>query len=280
LSNATIVNYGWAARGLWAVCSERGCTDCSSLLPSDLTAFVQQQARRMPPERARLLVTGLRSFLGYLRHRGDISSDLSASIPAVANWALSTVPKSLPAGAAQEVIGHCHPTSPIEKRNYAILLLLARLGLRAGEIVALNLEDIDWEAGKMTIRGKGGRYAQLPLLADIGKAVASYLHGGRPPCNSRSIFVRHVAPIRGFGSSAMISTIVSRALTAAKVTSARKGAHVFRHALASDLLRHGVSLEEIGELLRHRSPNTTAIYAKVDTVALRELAMPWPGGVQ
>src|SRR5436305_5958836 len=165
--------------------------------------------------------------------------------------------------------------------NYAFLLLLARLGLRACEIVALNLNDIDWDHGTITVRCKGGRWAQLPLTSsDVGEAVAIYLRSGRPRCLCRRLFLRHRAPIAGFAHSITVSTIVRRALIRAGIDSGRKGAHLFRHTLATDLLRNGASLDEIGELLRHRSPNTTAIYAKVDVAALRTLALPWPGGTQ
>jgi site-specific recombinase XerD len=157
-------------------------------------------------------------------------------------------------------------------------LLLARLGLRAGEVVALNLEDIDWEAGQMTIHGKGGRSAQMPLPTDVGEAIAAYLQRGRPHCSSRRIFIRAKAPLGGFASSVAICCIVMQALERAGVESPRKGAHLFRHTLACDLLRQGCSLDEIGELLRHQSPNTTEIYAKVDLTALRSVAQPWPGG--
>ena len=168
--------------------------------------------------------------------------------------------------------------APLGRRNYAILLLLVRLGLRAREVVALNLEDIDQEASQMTVRGKGGRSTPMPLPADVGEAIAAYLRNGRPRCCSRRVFIRANAPLGGFASSVAISLIVMRALERAGVDSARKGAHLFRHTLAGDLLRQGCSLDEIGELLRHKSPDTTAMYAKVDLVALHSLALLWPGG--
>jgi integrase len=158
------------------------------------------------------------------------------------------------------------------------LLLLARLGLRACEVVALNLEDLDWEAGQITVKGKGGDSASLPLPADVGEALAAYLRNGRPRCSGRRVFIRDRAPLTGLANSIAISTIVMRALKKAGVNSPHKGAHVFRHTLATDLLRQGCTLDEIGELLRHQSPDTTAIYAKVDVAALHTLALPWPGG--
>jgi len=190
------------------------------------------------------------------------------------------VPKFLPAGSVQRVLDRCERNTPDGKRNYAVLLLLARLGLRACEVVALDLEDIDWDHGQLTIRCKGGRWAQMPLPSDVGEAIAIYLRSGRPRCVCRRVFLRHRAPIRGFAHSITVSTIVRRALIRTGIDSVRKGAHLFRHTLATDLLRQGASLDEIGELLRHRSPNTTAVYAKVDLTALRTLALPWPGGVR
>ena len=250
----------------------------SALGVADVTGFVQCHAHRLSPGRAKLLVTALRSFFRYLRHRGEISVDLAACVPTVPNWSRSTLPKFLPLGAVQRVLNHCDRQTPIGRRDYAILLLLARLGLRGGEIVALNLEDIDWEAGQMSVHGKGGRASQMPLPADAGEAIAEYLRNDRPHCSSRRVFIRAKAPLAGFASSVAICVIVMQALQRAGVESARKGAHLFRHTLACDLLRQGCSLDEIGELLRHQSPNTTAIYAKVDLTALRSLALPWPGG--
>jgi site-specific recombinase XerD len=252
----------------------------SELTARDVTRFLQVHAGQLSHGRARLLVTALRSFLRYLRHQGEISVNLAGCVPSVAAWSLSSVPKFLPAGCVQQVLDHCKRDTPEGRRNYAVLLLLARLGLRACEIVALSLDDIDWGNGRLTVRCKGGRWTQLPLLSDVGEAIAIYLRSGRPRCVCRHVFLRHRAPVRGFADSTTVSSIVRRALIRSGIDSARKGAHLFRHTLATDLLRNGASLDEIGELLRHRSPNTTAVYAKVDLTALRTLALPWPGGVR
>jgi site-specific recombinase XerD len=252
----------------------------SELTASDVARFMRERAHQLSPGRAKLMVTALRSFLRYLRHQGEITVDLAGCVPPVAAWSLSTVPKFLPAGTVQRVLDHCERGTAEGKRNYAVLLLLARLGLRACEIVALNLDDIDWDNGRITVRCKGGRWAQLPLPSDVGEAVATYLRSGRPHCVCRRVFLRHRAPIAGFAHSITVSTIVRRALIRAGIDSVRKGAHLFRHTLATDLLRNGASLDEIGELLRHRSPNTTALYAKVDLTALRSLALSWPGEVR
>jgi site-specific recombinase XerD len=252
----------------------------STLTAKDVTKFIQDRVRHLSPGRAKLLVTALRSFLRYLRHQDRISVDLAGCVPPVAYWSLSTVPKFLPAGTVQRIVSQCERETADGKRNYAILLMLARLGVRACEIVALNLDDIDWDDGVLTIRCKGGRWAQLPMPTDVGEAIAIYVHSGRPRTQCRRVFLRHRAPIRGFAHSITVSTIVRRALIRGGIDSVRKGAHLFRHTLATDLLRQGASLDEIGELLRHRSPNTTAIYAKVDLIALRSLALPWPGGAR
>jgi site-specific recombinase XerD len=250
----------------------------SALRAADVIGFVRHHVHQLSSGRAKLLVTALRSFCRFLRGRGEIALNLADCVPTVPNWSKATLPKFLPPGTVQRVLSHCDHKTPLGRRDYAILLLLARLGLRAGEVLALKLEDIDWEAGQMTVHGKGGRSAQMPLPADVGEAIAAYLQRGRPQCSSRRIFIRAKAPLGGFASSAAICCIVMQALERAGVESPRKGAHLFRHTLACDLLRQGCSLDEIGELLRHQSPNTTEIYAKVDLTALRSVAQPWPGG--
>ena len=280
LAEATLLNYVPFAEQLLSNRFGQSDISLTELTATDVTKFLQERAHQLSRGRAKLLVTALRSFLRYLRHQGEISLDLAGCVPPVAIWSLSTVPKFLPAGSVQRVLDRCERNTPDGKRNYAVLLLLARLGLRACEVVALDLEDIDWDHGQLTIRCKGGRWAQMPLPSDVGEAIAIYLRSGRPRCVCRRVFLRHRAPIRGFAHSITVSTIVRRALIRTGIDSVRKGAHLFRHTLATDLLRQGASLDEIGELLRHRSPNTTAVYAKVDLTALRTLALPWPGGVR
>ena len=252
----------------------------AELCASDVTRFVGEQARKVSPGRKKLLVTALRSFLRYLLHQGQTTVDLAGCVPAVACWSLSEIPKSLPAGTVQRILWQQDRTTALGCRNFAILTLLARLGLRAGEVVALNLEDVDWEGGVIRVRRKGGRWTQLPLPPDVGEAVATYLRSERPRCSSRRVFLRHCAPIRGFAHTITVSSIVRRTLVRAGVESARTGAHLFRHTLAADLLRNGASLDEIGDVLGHRSPNTTALYAKVDLAALSSIALPWPGGAR
>lgn len=252
----------------------------SNLRAPDVTTFVQRHAHDHGPAHARTLVAGMRVFLHYLHYEGIIDTDLSATVPAVAQWSFSTLPKHLSASQVRQVLQHCDRSTPLGRRNYAILLLLARLGLRAGEIIKLNLEDIDWENSRVTVSGKGRQFAQLPLPADVARAIARYLRHDRPRCTCRRLFIRDHAPLEGFNRSAAIACVVKRALAKAGVKSARKGAHLLRHSLATDLLRKGASLDEIGEVLRHKSPDTTKIYAKVDFKSLRSLALPWPGGAR
>jgi site-specific recombinase XerD len=280
LAEATVINYVPFVDQFLCARFRQIPLNLSQLRASDLTGFVRRGAHKLSPGRAQLLVVALRSFLRYLRHQGKVTTDLAACVPTVARWSFATLPKSLPAGSVQKVLDRSDRRTPIGRRDYAILLLLARLGLRACEIVALNLEDIDWENARITIRSKGGRWAQLPLPTDVGEALARYLRHGRPSCSSRRVFIRDKAPRTGFANSIAVSSLVMRALQRARVDSARKGAHLFRHSLATHMIRQGASLDEIGELLRHQSPNTTAIYAKVDLPALRPLALPWQGGAR
>ena len=250
------------------------------LCASDVTTFVREQAETLSPGRTKLLVTALRSFLRYLLHQGQTTVDLAGCVPAVACWPLSEIPKSLSAGIVQRILRQQDRSTAVGCRNFAILTLLARLGLRAGEVVALNLEDLDWENGVIRVRRKGRHWTQLPLPPDVGEAVATYLRSERPRCSSRRVFLNHRVPIRGFAHTSTVSSIVRRTLIRAGVESERTGAHLFRHTLAADLLRMGASLDEIGDVLGHRSPNTTALYAKVDLAALSTIALPWPGGAR
>lgn len=224
------------------------------------------------------MVTVLRSFFRFLYQRGHITSDLASAVPSVANWRLSQIPKSLRPDQVERLLASCDRQTPIGRRDYAILLLLARLGLRAGEVVALTLEDLDWETGVFTVHGKGNRREQLPLPEDVGEALVDYLRHSRPPCSSRRVFIRQRAPRQGFSSSAAIDDVVRRALARAGLNPPFKGAHLLRHSLATRMLGSGASLAEIGDILRHCCPETTQIYAKVDLSALRALAPPWPGG--
>jgi site-specific recombinase XerD len=280
LSPATLVNYVPFISQLLMERFGRGPIRLARLRATDIIGFVQRHAHDFCPGRTKLMLTALRSFLRHLQLRGDIGAELAACVPCVPRWTLTEVPKFLPPGAVQQVLTHCDRRSATGMRDYAILLLLARLGLRAGEVVSLTLDDIDWRAGQLTLHCKGRRSAQVPLIAEVGDALARYVQHGRPRCATRRVFIRGHAPRVSFANSSAICCIVERALARAGVQSARKGSHLFRHTLATQMLRHGASLGEIGQVLRHRHPDTTLIYAKVDLRALRTLAIAWPGGVR
>jgi site-specific recombinase XerD len=280
LAPATLVSYlGFAGEFLTARFGA-GPVDLTSLCAADVTGFVQRRAATLRSKRVQVMTSALRAFLRFARYRGELPTDLAACVPAVASWSLSAVPRALPPGQVERVLAACNRQTAVGRRDYAILLLLARLGLRAGEIATLTLEDLDWQAGVLTVRGKGGRASQLPLPVAVGEALAAYLQDGRPRGASRYVFLRGRAPVVSFKGSPAIDSIVKHALARAGIDAPRKGAHQFRHSLACQLLRHGASLAEIGELLRHRSPQTTALYAKVDLAALAPLALAWPGGAR
>jgi len=251
--------------------------DPSALRARDLHQFVTWRAQHVAPARVKLAVTALRAFCQFLRFRGDTASDLASSVLTVPKWRLSTLPKSIPQEQVDQIVAQCDRRTVVGRRNFAILLLLARLGLRASEVVALTLDDIDWDAGELTVQGKGSRVERLPLPQDVGQAVAAYLKRGRPRCSSRNVFIRAHAPFVGFSSAAAISTIVEDAIDRAGLDPPSRGAHLLRYSLATRTLGRGGSLAEIAELLRHRHPDTTALYAKVDLDALRSVAPRWPG---
>jgi site-specific recombinase XerD len=280
LAQSTLANMLPFVEEFLSAWSPTGRFRFSSLTARDVTQFIQRRATELGAGRAKLLVTALRSFLRYLRYQGEIQTDLAACVPSVPTYSLSSLPKYLPAGSIERVLQHADRSTPRGRQERAMLLLLARLGLRSAELMALTLEDIDWDAGQITIRGKGDRWAGLPLPSDVGEAIADYLCQDRPQCGTRKLFVTRNAPLTGLRSRTPIQRAVQRALDQAGITSARGGAHLFRHTLATDMLRRGASLNEIGEVLRHRDPNTTRIYAKVDLVALQKLALPWPGGAR
>jgi integrase len=226
---------------------------------------------------ARDLVCALRSLLRYLHLAGLIESPLVWAVPSVADLRDRTLPRGLEPGAVKKLLATCDRRRLVGRRDFAILLLLSRLGLRAGEVAGLRLDDVDWRRGELLVRGKGGRHDVLPLPVDVGEAVVSYLRR-RPRCKCRELFLRVTAPRQGLNRST-IGWVVRAACDRAGL--ARCGAHRLRHTAATEMLRQGASLGEIGQVLRHREQKTTAIYAKVDRTALGELVRPWPsrGGV-
>ena len=209
----------------------------AALDAADVIGFVQRQAASRQPMRAQLLTTARRSFLHDARDRGDLSLDLAAAVPTVAPWSMASLPRSLPPEHVELVLAPCHRQTAIGRRDDAMLLRLARRGLRAGAVVSLRLEDIDWDAGCITVRGKGGHWAQRPLPIEVGEALATSLQQGRPACSSRRVFMRQKAPLVGFANSIAICTLVARALRRTGVDAPHKGAHLFRHTLATAMLR-------------------------------------------
>lgn len=278
LSTSTVVSYLPVVRRFLDGLFGRKALRLAQLRPRDLHGFVLREIQRVSRTHGKRVVTALRLFLRFLLQRGAIQTNLAGTLPGVATWRLSHLPKSLPPEQVERLLACCDRTSPTGTRDHAILLLLARLGLRGGEVVAMTLEDLDWERGELVVRGKGQRLERLPLPAEVGTALARYLCDVRPPCETRRVFIRMQAPHQGLARPVAICCIVRRALRRAGLDPEFKGAHLLRHSLATDLLRRGASLSEIGQLLRHRQPTTTQIYAKVDIAALRGIAQPWPRG--
>jgi len=276
LSSATLSNYVPVVRRLLSEEFRPGGT----LQPRDVNRFLLHQIPHVSRERAHVLTAALRGFLRYLYECGQLDKDLSGCVPIVARGRDANLPRFLEPKQVEALLRRRDPDSPCSRRDHAALLLLARLGLRAGEIVQLSLDDINWEAGEVLIRGKSTHEDRLPLPPDVGRALADYLKRERPLCSSRRVFLRALAPYRGLANPSAVSWIVRRALTRAGIRSEHKGAHLLRHSLATGMLRGGASLAEIGQILRHQRPRTTELYAKVDVAALRALAQPWPGGVR
>ena len=282
LATTTIERYTTVAKHFLDEQFGSGAVDLSALRANDGIAFIRRQAKRLQPPALKCVTNALRSFLRYAQYRGEVTTGLAAAVPAVAAWATTpALPKAISPEHAQQAIDSCNLRTAAGLRDRAVLLLLARLGLRAHEIIALQLEDCDWDCGHLRIRSKCRREQLLPIPVDVGEAIAAYLRHGRPQTPIRDLFLRSMAPIRGLmpGSDG-VGTIVRHALQRAGVVSPHRGSHQFRHALAVRMLQRGASLAEIGEVLRHQSPQTTSIYARVDIEALRPLAQPWPGGAR
>lgn len=280
LATATIINYVPFVRDFLRHCFGAKPVELSCLSASDVLRFVRQQAPRLHRKRAKLMTTALRSFLRYARYCGEFDVDLAAAVPVVPNWSMTTIPRAIAPDQVRQLLASIDRRSRTGRRDYAIVLLLARLGLRSGEVASLTLDDVDWEAGQLTVHGKRGRRNELPLPAEVGEAIAAYLQDGRPHSASRSVFLRATAPVRGFRGASSIGSIVRHSLQRGGVDAPSMGAHQFRHGLATEMLRQGASLGEIGDVLGHRHLQTTSIYTKVDIEALRSLALPWPGSTR
>jgi len=271
----TIAAYVGEARRLLVELGVGEVLRLRQLSAADISELVVREVRSMSVGSAKLMVTRLRSFLRFLAMRG-ICMDLSAAAPAVAGHRLSRLPRHIPWAEVQRLVESCDPGTPVGRRDQAIVLLLARLGLRACEVAALELGDIRWASGEILVHGKGSHDARLPLPQEVGDAIVRHLESGRPRSNSRRLFLGSNAPHRELSAGA-IQAVVADASRRARLP--RRSAHQLRHTAATQMLRRGAGLQAVAEVLRHSSIDTTAIYAKVDHRALRPLARPWPGGV-
>lgn len=280
LAHATIINYVPFIHSFLEGRFGHGRVALSRVCAGDVVGFVQRQAPRLHLKRAKLMTTALRSFLRYARYLGEVTLDLAAAVPIVANWSMTAIPRAISADHVRQLLASIDRRTALGRRDYAVLLLLARLGLRSSEVALLELDDIDWKTGRLYVHSKGAQRLELPLPTEVGKAIVAYLRDGRPLSTSRRLFLRAKAPIRGLQGASGVGSIVRHSLKRAGINAPTTGAHQFRHGLATEMLRQGASLGEIGELLGHRHPQTTKIYAKVDLEALRTLALPWPGGVR
>jgi integrase/recombinase XerD len=256
---------------------QTGCLSEDVIDPLKIRSFLVAQTKDRSGEYTRLLATSLRSFFRFLFFTGETARDLSSSVPMVRKYRMSAPPSFLSPEQTESILAATDRSTSSGRRDYAVLLLLARLGLRAGEVVSLKLDDIQWRAGEIVIWGKGRMVDHLPLVADVGEALAAYVRDDRGVSSSRQVFLRTWAPRVGLTGPAAVGHIVRLALARAGIRrSGRGAAHLFRHGLATKMIRHGASLTEIAEVLRHRSQNTTAIYSHVSLEALRMVAQPWP----
>jgi site-specific recombinase XerD len=240
-------------------------------------SYLLDHSRTRSVSFVKLLAAALRSFLRFCLFDGMTASDLSTAVPPVRRWQLAHVPPFLTAEEVERVLAAPDRSTRRGRRAIAILLLLARLGLRAGEVVALELDDIRWKAGEIWVHGKGRLHDRLPLLDDVGEALALYLREARGPNASRRVFLSHRTPAVELAGRSAVCEVAREALQRAGLRpAARVGAHIFRHSLATQMIRCGASLGEIAQVLRHRSIHTTQLYTKVEFEALRGVALPWP----
>lgn len=273
----TAGRYVRIVRRFLSQCFPDGKIHLKRLRTQDVTDFIVHDAPTHAGSTVQATASALRIFLRFLFQKGRILTNLAAAVPAVPRRR-PKLPWYLEAKEVEKVLESCDRRRKMGRRDYAILLLLARLGLRAGEVAHLTLDEIDWRAGELLIRGKGARVDRLPLPHHVGQALADYLQKGRPACSSRCLFIKCKAPLEGFTRRSSVGCVVRAALRRAHLNPPHKGAHILRHSLATGMLRNGATLGEIGQVLRHQQPQTTEIYAKVDFNALRTLALPWPGG--
>jgi site-specific recombinase XerD len=267
-------------RFLHEVCPA-GDDDLGKISQEEVIRYIERHARDWSAGTGKAMCWSLRAFLRYLHHQGLNPRALAGCVPSLRRWKLTSLPTFLAAAHVQKALDGCDRATAMGRRDYAILMMLAKLGLRAGEVATLTLDDINWRTSEMLLRAKGRQRARMPIPPDVGAAIVAYLRQGRPKSLCRRLFIRTLAPHVGFASGCAITMIAKAALDRVGIVDcAHRGAHIFRHSLATELLRSGATLTEIGQLLRHENHDTTRIYAKVDIEALRTLSLPWPGGVQ
>jgi site-specific recombinase XerD len=270
--------YGHVARQfLCAYTGDRGkrSVGLGDVRARDVTALVLQQTHVYSTGTAKGWASALKSWLRFLHVKGKLGQDLTGAVPAIAGWRMTGLPKAIEPAQVKQLLRSCDRRTHMGRRDYAVILLMVRLGLRACEVTRLEFDDIDWGRAELVIRGKGGHEDLLPLPSDVGEALAAYLRFRRSSIESRRIFLRVRAPRGPLSKSGVLAIVRHRFL---KLGLPPMGAHRLRHTTATQMLRKGGSLDEIAHVLRHRSHDTTAIYAKVDRTALRQLAQPWPGG--
>ena len=276
LAEATVRNYRGVAEGFLAACSSQAAgLVVAELTADDVTGFVLTASARHSAGSLNNVATGLRALLRFLYVRGDTAIALAAAVPAAPGWRDSGLPRAATPDQVARLLASCDRRTAVGRRDFAVLVLLARLGLRAGEVAALSVDDVDWRAGEIDVTGKGGRRERLPLPHDVGQAIADYCRRGRRRGGCRGLFLRVNAPYSSLSASG-ISELVARACARAGLP--RMGAHRLRHAAATAMRRAGAPLFEIGEVLRHRRVVSTAHYARDDRDALAVVARPWPGG--
>jgi site-specific recombinase XerD len=284
LAENSIAVYAPCARALLAHrMAMTGQIALETLDAEAISSFLVERIGGRSSESGRLLSVGLRSFLRFLVLRGVIARDLSGAVPRVRTYQQADMPVVLSVDEVERTLATADRSTPRGRRDYAVLLLLARLGLRASEVVALELDDLRWRSAEIVVRGKGPRRDHVPLLADTGAALVQYLREDRGTSPSRRVFLRLIPPRVGLSGPCAVDHIVRLAFKRAGIGPyPRHVAHLFRHSLATRMIRHGASMAEIAEVLRHRSQTTTALYAKVSFEALRTVARPWPlvGGAQ
>jgi site-specific recombinase XerD len=274
LAESTAIGYVDAVKPFLAGLDEDGL-DLGELTAARVTAFVVARCPGQSRGAAKMTVTALRSLLGFLHVEGLIAGSLVGAVPSAASWRLSGLPRFLEDDQAQALLESCDPQTATGRRDLAILTLLMRLGLRAGEVAGLRLEDLDWRAGDLVVVGKGRRSERLPLPVDVGEAITEYLRDGRPDSAlDRTVFIRIKAPHRRLTTGGVTQVVVAAGRRAGL---GQIYAHRLRHTAATSMLRAGAPLHEIGQVLRHREALSTAIYAKVDRAALSSLSRPWPG---